>query len=372
MATVHRLRGFLFVCFLYYTCLIGTIVVMGPTLILLCLQPRWFRWVDDNLIAVWLVLPPALLEMMFGVKVIVTGDKPPKSENSVIIMNHRCRLDWMFFWSYMARYGELKHEKIIMKHELKHIPGPGWAMQNALYIFLCRRWEKDESYLNSVLSYFVNSSDSLQLLLFPEGTNFEEASKQKSDSFASKNNLPFYNYVLHPRVRGFTYCIEKLRQGNLDAILDVTVGYSDNYCFEEVDLLKGNVPSEIHFHIQRYSNDTLPQDTQGLEEWCCKQWKEKEERLKKFYTQEKHFGPPSEIASEQQSEVQLAVSHLFKKGLLFWLVFTICSSVLMYTSAMVRWYVLIIGIVYLVLSLLGGTDKIFLQLMRKSTDTKTK
>lgn len=310
--------------------------------------------------------------MMFGVKVIVTGDKPPKSENSVIIMNHRCRLDWMFFWSYMARYGELKHEKIIMKHELKHIPGPGWAMQNALYIFLCRRWEKDESYLNSVLSYFVNSSDSLQLLLFPEGTNFEEASKQKSDSFASKNNLPFYNYVLHPRVRGFTYCIEKLRQGNLDAILDVTVGYSDNYCFEEVDLLKGNVPSEIHFHIQRYSNDTLPQDTQGLEEWCCKQWKEKEERLKKFYTQEKHFGPPSEIASEQQSEVQLAVSHLFKKGLLFWLVFTICSSVLMYTSAMVRWYVLIIGIVYLVLSLLGGTDKIFLQLMRKSRDTKTK
>lgn len=64
-------------------------------------------------------------EMMFGVKIVVTGDKPPKSENSVIIMNHRCRLDWMFFWSFVARYGELKHEKIIMKRELKHIPGPG-------------------------------------------------------------------------------------------------------------------------------------------------------------------------------------------------------------------------------------------------------
>ena len=63
--------------------------------------------------------------MMFGVKIVVTGDKPPKSENSVIIMNHRCRLDWMFFWSFVARYGELKHEKIIMKRELKHIPGPG-------------------------------------------------------------------------------------------------------------------------------------------------------------------------------------------------------------------------------------------------------
>ena len=60
--------------------------------------------------------------MMFGVKVIVTGDKPPKSENSITVMNHRCHLDWMFFWSVAARYGELKHEKIIMKRELTHIP----------------------------------------------------------------------------------------------------------------------------------------------------------------------------------------------------------------------------------------------------------
>ena len=120
-------------------------------------------------------------------------------------------------------------------------------MQNALYIFLKRRWEQDESYLNTVLSYFVDSSDCLQLLLFPEGTNFEDASKVKSDSFARKNNLPSYDFVLHPRVRGFTYCVEKLRQGRLDAVHDVTIGYSENYCFEEIDLLKGNVPDEIHF-----------------------------------------------------------------------------------------------------------------------------
>jgi len=64
-------------------------------------------------------------ELMFGVKIVVTGDRVPKGENAVIVMNHRCRLDWLFFWSVVARYGELKHEKIIMKHELKHIPGPG-------------------------------------------------------------------------------------------------------------------------------------------------------------------------------------------------------------------------------------------------------
>ena len=64
---------------------------------------------------------------MLGVKIIVTGDKPLKGENAVIIMNHRCRLDWMFFWSVVARSGDLtlKNEKIMMKNELTYIPGPG-------------------------------------------------------------------------------------------------------------------------------------------------------------------------------------------------------------------------------------------------------
>lgn len=248
----------------------------------------------------------------------------------------------------------------------------GWAMQNALYIFLKRRWEEDKSYLNSVLSYFVDYSDCLQLLLFPEGTNFEDGSKQKSDSFATKNNLPFYNYVLHPRVRGFTYCVEKLRQGKLHAIHDVTVGYSENYCFEELDLLRGNVPSEIHFHIQRFSNEELPQDSQGLEKWCCNQWKEKEDRLKRFYTEDKQFGSPSELAQEKRDEVETKVKFLFIKGLIFWLVFSISITFLMYISSLVRWYVLLFGVVFTLLSLCGGTDKIFLCQTQKPLNIKTK
>lgn len=329
---------------------------MGPTLPFLLLRPRWFRWINDRLIISWLFLPPALLEMMFGVRIIITGDKLVKSENSIIILNHRCRLDWMFYWSVVARYGELHHEKIIMKHELKHIPGPGWAMQNALYIFLRRRWEEDESYLDRVLSYFVTSPDGLQLLLFPEGTNFEDGSKSKSDSFARKNNLPCYEYVLHPRVRGFTYCVEKLRQGRLDAVHDVTIGYSKNYCYQEMDLLRGNVPDEIHFHIRRYSNDEIPQDVEGLENWCCERWKEKEEKLHKFYSEEFHFAPPAELANQTETTVR----QLFIKCMLFWGVFNVCILLLMYLFIPVRWFALIVGASYLLLSLRGGTDKLFL------------
>ena len=234
-------------------------------------------------------------------------------------------------------------------------------MQNALYIFLKRRWEQDESYLDKVLSFFADECYPLQLLIFPEGTNFDEISKAKSDSFAKKNSLPYYDYVLHPRVRGFTFCVEKLRQGHLDAVHDVTIGYSENYCFEELDILKGNVPDEIHFHIKRYANEDLPKDVKGLEEWCTKRWEEKENRLKKFYLQEKQFTSPAEIANHQDEDVEVAVRYLMKKDFVFWITFACIISLLLYFSVWVRWYVLCMGTVFTVLSLCGGTDKIFLQ-----------
>ena len=58
---------------------------------------------------------------------ITTEDFPPNLTNdkAVIIMNHRTRLDWLYYWSVILRQGKLENEKIILKQELKHIPGAG-------------------------------------------------------------------------------------------------------------------------------------------------------------------------------------------------------------------------------------------------------
>ncbi|CAH3196769.1 unnamed protein product, partial [Porites evermanni] len=50
----------LFVAVLSFTSFMGTIVIMGPTLILLWLRPSWFRWINDRLMVIWLTLPPCL------------------------------------------------------------------------------------------------------------------------------------------------------------------------------------------------------------------------------------------------------------------------------------------------------------------------
>lgn len=37
--------------------------------------------------------------------------------------------------------------------------------------------------------------------------------RTKSDAFAVKNNLPKFEYVLHPRTTGFTFIVDRLRKG---------------------------------------------------------------------------------------------------------------------------------------------------------------
>ena len=54
----------------------------------------------------------------------------PKNESALIIMNHRCRLDWMFYLMVMVRNGRLDRKKIILKDDLRLLPGPGKILWN--------------------------------------------------------------------------------------------------------------------------------------------------------------------------------------------------------------------------------------------------
>ena len=52
----------------------------------------------------------------------------------------------------------------------------------------------------------------LQVLLFPEGTDFTKNTKIRSDKFAEKQNLPKYDYVLHPRTTGFCHFVQEMKK----------------------------------------------------------------------------------------------------------------------------------------------------------------
>ncbi|XP_044293958.1 lysocardiolipin acyltransferase 1 isoform X3 [Varanus komodoensis] len=283
-------------------------------------------------------------------------------------MNHRTRMDWMFLWNCLLRYSYLRLEKICLKSSLKAIPGFGWAMQVAAFIFIQRKWEEDKNHFEKMLDYFCDIREPLQLLIFPEGTDLTDDTKARSNKFAEKNGLHKYEYVLHPRTTGFTFIVERLRDGkilswqlaanNLDAVHDITVAYPQNIPQTEKHLLYGNFPKEIHFHVHRYPVQTLPASREELQRWCQKRWEEKEERLRLFYEGKKYFDvtgrskiPPC------KSELRVMVVKCI--SLLYWTFFTLAVFVLLYWYSFVRWYFVTVVVIFIVQQkLFGGLELI--------------
>jgi len=66
-----------------------------------------------------------IAEKVLGTKVIVTGDSINRHEKTVVLLNHRTRLDWLYFYSVVFHSAILNRQKIALKSMLKWVPGLG-------------------------------------------------------------------------------------------------------------------------------------------------------------------------------------------------------------------------------------------------------
>uniref|UniRef100_A0A8C4QEN2 Lysocardiolipin acyltransferase 1 n=1 Tax=Eptatretus burgeri TaxID=7764 RepID=A0A8C4QEN2_EPTBU len=354
MALVRvSLGGLFFILVLFLTSIFGSVFMLGPVLPLMLVSPAWYRWITDRIVAVWLTLPVALLEVVFHMKVVVCGDGFWPGERSIIIMNHRTRLDWMFLWSCLLRSSYLRQEKICLKSDVKHIPGFGWAMQVASFIFIDRKWEVDKKRIIQQLDYFRDVDQRLQLLFFPEGTDLTPNTSARSNEFADRHGLQRYEYVLHPRTTGFVHVVQHLRSaGTLDCIHDVTLAYPNKPPQTELDLLGGLFPQEIHFLVRRYAVAALPYESVALTTWCQNRWQEKEAALQRFYTHGVFSPPPSTAVPPCKSERRVHLVLWF--SLLYWGVFVaLVVPVLLWHSVLARWFFLIISVFFTIQPLIG-------------------
>lgn len=58
------------------------------------------------------------------------------------------------------------------------------------------------------------------------------------------------------------YCI--LLTGNFGSLYDVSVAYHHTIPQDELAILKGEFPQEVHFHIKRIPNNELPESETGM------------------------------------------------------------------------------------------------------------
>ena len=66
---------------------------------------------------------------------------------------HR-RTDWNFLWAGLHHGGPNHNAKIILKDDLRKIPGLGWIMAMTRFVFLKRSWSEDCKTLDKMLEYF--------------------------------------------------------------------------------------------------------------------------------------------------------------------------------------------------------------------------
>ena len=322
-------------------------------------------------------------EVVYGVQVRLCGDCRKVSGPCLILLNHRTRFDWLFFWSYIIRMGNPSKHRIVLKDTLKKVPGIGegysttvvecaavcvccigWGMQACQFIFITRNWEKDRKILSDNIAYYSSRGYPVELLFFPEGTDLSETNRLKSHKFAEKNGLQKYEYVLHPRTTGFVHCIEKLKEGTLlPNIVDVTVAYVGDIPQNESDILAGHLPKEIHFRAETIPFSELPTGEEELGEWLKQCWQKKETTLKEFYERER-FNVSYLAPETGLSRTKLALIRV----LVFWAVFLVLSF---YLFSVYPWVVLGLSVFYVLVSMVGpGLDWVLLQLHQMTYQAK--
>eukprot|EP01137_Pigoraptor_chileana_P000689 Opistho-2@37255 len=350
-------KGAIFATAILWSMEVGAFLVCFPLLPLLLIAPHFYHSCMDLLAGTWFLVPAAFLELFFGIKMRFFGDVIPYDEAALVISNHPTRLDWMFLWSHFLRYARLSTLKIALKDSLRKVPVAGWVMQTFRFLFLSRRWEKDELHMTRLLGQMKEEKYPLLLLLFPEGTDLNPAARLRSEEFATKNGLKPYKYVLHPRTKGTTHTIACL-DGAITAIHEFTIGYPDNFPIGEKGLLTGNLPSEIHFYVVRHPIESVPKGEDAQSKWIAERWRLKEQRLEQYYAEKpgnRKFDRPLHADSAD-------FAGTLKLALVCWSIVSLCALYVFLSCEIVRWYVLVGHIVLPIVTALGGIDRIQLDL----------
>ncbi|CAF0855490.1 unnamed protein product [Rotaria sp. Silwood1] len=335
----------------------GFFFAITPAIPFMLLNRRiYFRWCSFAF-GYFLLMLTCLMEDLLNIRIVITGDDLINDKKrSLIILNHRTRLDWMFIWMCHSRYEILNQLKIVLKAQLKHIPCFGWSCQHAGYLFLERVWTQDQQTMKSMMSYYKSCQAPISVRILKE---FFDSQKDKirnifnlyrisiPHTYAYDNNETPYDYCLHPRTTGFTYLLNTMRSDDIiDNVDDVTIGYEGNFPVTEFDLLKGVIPKVIHFHVKRFSINDLPQEDEKINQWLQNCWNEKENRLKEFYTKNQ-FDSTSKRFNNQQIESHVRFQR--RLSLILWILFILFWSYCLIAYIKIKLYVLLVCLFHVVI-----------------------
>lgn len=188
-------------------------------------------------------------------------------EHGYLIMNHAYEIDWLLGWVILERVRILGNAKAYCKKAIQYMPVLGWAWKFSEFVFLERNYEKDKKNIDRQVSELSDYPDPMWLLLYPEGTRFNEVKHKASLEFCRKHNQPELKHHLLPRTKGFIASIPAMR-GKVPAIYDcLTVFKEDDPVKPTMRNILMGKPVTAHLYFRRIPLEEVPESEEGMDRY---------------------------------------------------------------------------------------------------------
>lgn len=211
-------------------------------------------------------------------------------QRMILIANHQIYTDWLYLWWIGYAAGMHGRIYVVLKESLKRIPVIGWGMQFAQFIFLKRKWEQDKPRMAAHLQKFNNPKDPMWLMMFPEGTNLADSTREASKEWAEKNGIDDMRHMLLPRSTGLHFILQELRQ-TVDYVYDCTIAYegvprgefAQDIFTVGASYFGGRPPKSVNMYWRRFRVSSIPlENPKTFELWLRSRWIEKDKFVEDY------------------------------------------------------------------------------------------
>ncbi|KAL9073693.1 MAG: hypothetical protein Q9161_002731 [Pseudevernia consocians] len=238
-------------------------------------------------------------------------------QRMILIANHQIYTDWLYLWWIGYAAGMHGRIYVVLKESLKRIPVIGWGMQFAQFIFLKRRWEQDKPRMAAHLQKFNNPKDPMWLMMFPEGTNLADSTREASKKWAEKNGIDDMRHMLLPRSTGLLFILQELRQ-TVDYVYDCTIAYegvprgefAQDIFTVGASYFGGRPPKSVNMYWRRFRVSSIPlDDPKTFELWLRSRWIEKDKFIED-YLRTGRFPADHGISKNSKGETIRGAGHI--------------------------------------------------------------
>lgn len=139
-----------------------------------------------------------------------------KGKINVVFGNHLSTLDFLFMILVLDYY-KIHDYYFVMREGLNKNPIFRDFLINDIKVY--RDWDKDKEYIVKQLNNITSGT----IIIYLEGTRYNNEKKIESFNYCYQNRMPLYNYTLTPKVKGIHAIVSTLRKNKkLGKVYDIT------------------------------------------------------------------------------------------------------------------------------------------------------